>query len=252
MSGFSECCLTGFEWDGTPTGKESKLADIDTYVAGDNPNNALLYIHDALGWKWRNARLLADHYAREAGVTVYLPDFFGGERLPEDKILQGRWAEIDMPDFISRNGRAQREPEILRCARALREKYDFVGAIGFCYGGWAVFRLGAEEFSSPRPLIDCAIAGHPTMFQKSDADDMRVPVQLLSPEIDIPFNEELKLYAWQKLQENKIPFDWQFMPGVAHGCLTKGNAEVEGEREAMLRGKNAAVWWLKLNLSKQK
>ncbi len=42
------------------------------------------------------------------------------------------------------------------------------------------------------------------------------------------------------------------MPGVAHGCLTKGNAEVEGEREAMLRGKNAAVWWLKLHLSKQK
>jgi dienelactone hydrolase len=251
MSGFSECCLRGFEWDGTPSGQESKLADLNVYVAeGSNPSAALLYIHDALGWGWHNARLLADHYAREAGVTVYVPDFFGGEKLPQDLVLQGRFGEIDMAGFLSRNGRQQREPEIVRCAQALRENYSFVAAIGFCFGGWAVFRLGSEELSDPGPLIDCGIAGHPSLFQESDADGMRAPVQVLAPEFDHPFNEHLRLYTWKKLQANRIRFDWQFLPGVAHGCLTKGSEEVEGEREAMLRGKNAAVWWLKLHLTK--
>ena len=35
-------------------------------------------------------------------------------------------------------------------------------------------------------------------------------------------------------------------PGVAHGCLTKGDEKVEGEREAMAKGKDDAVRWFKL------
>src|SRR5690348_13143457 len=36
----SNCCLKGFTWNGTPTGRTSKLANNDTYVAGDNPDRA--------------------------------------------------------------------------------------------------------------------------------------------------------------------------------------------------------------------
>ena len=32
----SECCLSGYKWDGNPTGKETKLAKNDTYVTGSN------------------------------------------------------------------------------------------------------------------------------------------------------------------------------------------------------------------------
>ena len=32
----SQCCLSGFEWDGKPTGKETKLGKTDTYVTGSN------------------------------------------------------------------------------------------------------------------------------------------------------------------------------------------------------------------------
>ncbi len=70
----NRCCVTGFQWGGTPTGKEATLANNSAYVTGDNPNVAVLLVHDLFGWKFPNLRLLADHYAKEINATVYLPD----------------------------------------------------------------------------------------------------------------------------------------------------------------------------------
>jgi hypothetical protein len=69
-----DCCKQGFLWNGTPTGKEEKLGDLDVYISGDKKSNAILICHDALGWKMNNTRLLADHFAKEVGATVYMPD----------------------------------------------------------------------------------------------------------------------------------------------------------------------------------
>jgi hypothetical protein len=66
----SSCCLKSFEWDGAPTGRIDKVDENDVYIAGDNPDVAVLIIHDLLGWSFPNVRLLADHYAREANATV--------------------------------------------------------------------------------------------------------------------------------------------------------------------------------------
>jgi len=70
----SQCCLSGFRWDGTPVGKETKLGNNDTYVTGSNKDVAIMIVHDIFGWTFPNLRLLADHYAKEADATVYLPD----------------------------------------------------------------------------------------------------------------------------------------------------------------------------------
>ena len=132
----SNCCLKSFAWDGTPTGQVSKLGKLDTYITGTNSARAVLFVHDALGWTFPNARLLADHYAAEVDATVYVPDFFGGEVLPFEPILAGRFHEVDFAGFLSRNSREIREPEIFEAGRALRQKFKKVGAIGFCFGGW--------------------------------------------------------------------------------------------------------------------
>lgn len=68
------CCLQGFEWDGTPIGKETTFNEKNIYVIGSNPNAAILVVADLFGWKFNNIRLLADHYAKEANATVYVPD----------------------------------------------------------------------------------------------------------------------------------------------------------------------------------
>ncbi|ORY64785.1 Alpha/Beta hydrolase protein [Pseudomassariella vexata] len=237
----SSCCLTGFTWDGTPAGTVGKLCNNDTYIAGKNPSAAILLVHDAFGWTFPNVRLLADHYAREADATVYVPDFFGGEILSTQLLLEGRYEEIGIADFIKRNGRGVREPEIFDCARALKKNYEKVGAIGFCYGGWASFRLGAREHQPP--LVDCISIGHPSLVVTKDIDDVAVPVQILASEIDHIFTPELKLYSFETITKVGLPFDYQHFSGVEHGCLVRGDEKKEGEREAMVRGKNAAVAW---------
>lgn len=70
----SECCIRGFEWDGTPVGQETKLAGYDSYVSGSNDEVAILVVHDLFGWTFPNVRLLADRYAQEIDATVYVPD----------------------------------------------------------------------------------------------------------------------------------------------------------------------------------
>jgi dienelactone hydrolase len=67
-------CKIGFNWDGTPTGKESTIANNKTYVTGTSKSAAIVIVHDIFGWTFNNARILADHFAKEANATVYLPD----------------------------------------------------------------------------------------------------------------------------------------------------------------------------------
>lgn len=202
---FLPCCLRHFSWTGTPTGTESTLASLPTYISHPNSSSppdskaAVLYVHDALGWTFPNARLLCDHFAREANVTVYMPDFFGREVLDREKVLAGKWAELDMEGFQARNARAIREPEILAAARELREKYAKLGAVGYCFGGWAVLRLGAEK------LVDCVVCAHPSWVTKDDIDNYStVPLQFLCPEVDSQFSDDLKFHAFQKLVSRRI------------------------------------------------
>ncbi|KAL1971788.1 hypothetical protein VTN31DRAFT_1876 [Thermomyces dupontii] len=240
-------CLQGFEWDGVPMGHVGHLANHDVYITGDNPDAAILFITDLLGWKFKNARLLADHFARETPATVYIPDFFGGETLPQDLILAEKFDQVDLSGFLARNSRAIREPEILACARALRGRYSKVGAVGYCYGGWAVMRLGAKEDGrdAAAPLVDAVVTAHPSLLARDDINRIVAPVQLLAPEIDPTFTPDLKLLTFETLQKHAVPFDYQHLPGVKHGCLSRADPSRPGEREAMVRGKNAAVSWFR-------
>ncbi|KAI1406380.1 dienelactone hydrolase family protein [Hypoxylon fuscum] len=235
----SSCCLKGFTWNGTPTGKVSKLGDNDTYITGDNPDVALLIVHDAFGWTFNNARLLADHYAREINATVYLPDFLGGEILDVDL----DFATFDIKAFIGRNSREIREPEIFAAAKILRQKYKKVGAVGYCYGGWAVFRLGSKDHSPP--LVDAISTGHPSLLTKKDIDEVAAPVQLLAPELDQTFTAELKAHAFETLQKLNLEFEYRHFPGIAHGALVRGDEKNPGEQLAMVKAKNSAVNWFK-------
>lgn len=247
-SGYQKCCVTGFAWDGTPSGSVSALGKNPAYVTGSNADVGVLLIHDAFGWQFPNVRLLADHVAHEVGVTVYVPDFFGGEELPTDKLIKGDLAGFDIPAFMARNSRAMREPEIFECARAIRAEkgHKRVGAFGYCFGGWASFRLGAAEHQPP--LVDCISMGHPSLVEHKDMDECAVPVQILAPEHDEMFSHGLKSYAFKALTARDMPFDYQHFPGVEHGCMIRGDPAKKGERDAMVRGKDAVVAWFKLFL----
>ncbi|KAI0159935.1 dienelactone hydrolase family protein [Hypoxylon sp. FL1284] len=240
----SECCLTGFQWSGTPSGKEGKLGKLDAYITGDNPDAAIMMVHDAFGWTFSNCRLMADHLAREVGATVYLPDFFMGEVVDPQILLSGEFHKFDFKSFLERNGRAARDAEVLDAARALRAlQFKKVGAVGYCYGGWAVFRLGAREHSPP--LVDCIATGHPSLLTPQDIDEVAVPVQILAPEHDPVYTAELKAHTLTTLPTLGIPWDYRHYPGVSHGAFIRGVESTPGERSAMVSAKNAAVHWFR-------
>lgn len=73
-SAISDCCLRRFDWAGTPVGDTTSLAGTKAYKTGSSSSVAILLIHDLFGWQFVNVRLLADHYAKEIGATVYVPD----------------------------------------------------------------------------------------------------------------------------------------------------------------------------------
>ncbi|KAH7203098.1 uncharacterized protein BKA55DRAFT_600448 [Fusarium redolens] len=180
----ADCCVKGFRWDATPKCRNDKVAGIDCSV-------------------------LADYYAEEVGATVLIPDFFGGEILAADIILNDmRCAELDLPTFLARNSKAVRGPEIIKTAEVLKASYRRFGVFGFCIGGWGAFHIGAKD----KQLADCISVAHPTMVEKTEIDGLAVPVQIIAPEMDPMFTEELKEYT---------------------------------RRRGMERAKNAAVYWFR-------
>ncbi|KAF7535363.1 hypothetical protein G7054_g5463 [Neopestalotiopsis clavispora] len=238
----SECCLKGIQWEATPVGNESELAGRRCYVTGTNSSAAVMIIHDLYGWTFNNTRLLADHYAKEIGATVYLPDFFGGEALPLDILNdESRWAELNLPAFLERNSKAVRFPEMEECARALRTTHRRLGAVGFCYGGWAVFRLGDKE----SPLVDCIATAHPTLLEEAEIRRVGVPVQILAPEIDPQFTLKLRTFSNQEIPRLGVPYTMEFFPGLEHGFATRGDPNNHEERAGMTRAKNAVVGWMR-------
>lgn len=70
-----------------------------------------------------------------------------------------------------------------------------------------------------------------------------MPTQILAPEFDPVYTAELKLHTFQTLQ--KITFDYRHFPQVEHGFLVRGDEGKSGERDAMARGKNATVSWIR-------
>jgi hypothetical protein len=74
-------CISGTLAEETPTGTETTIHGLSTYVATpeEESKGLIIYIPDAFGWKLPNNRVLADSYAKKGGFTVYIPDFMGGK-----------------------------------------------------------------------------------------------------------------------------------------------------------------------------
>jgi dienelactone hydrolase len=75
-------CFSGGITTNHPTGTESTIHGIPTYIAsppaGTTPKALIILITDAFGWKFANNRVLADHYAQRGSYLVYVPDFMNG------------------------------------------------------------------------------------------------------------------------------------------------------------------------------
>lgn len=152
-----------------------------------------------------------------------------------------RWGELNLPEFTQRNSKITREKEYYEFARALRSMYKRTAAIGFCFGGPIVFRLGKKGNN----LVDCISTAHPTFLEKDEIIAVGVPVQILAPEIDSQFTPELKIFSNEIIPAAGVAYDYQYFPGLEHGFATRGDPSNSAERKGMERAKNATVLWFR-------
>ena len=152
------------------------------------------------------------------------------------------WDKLDLPGFLERNAKEIRLPEMLAVCRELKLRYKRLGAVGFCYGAWAVFRLGSTDNSG---LVDCISIAHPSNLEKEEIDKVGVPVQILAPEIDAMFTEELKAYTTSTIPKLGVPFDYQYFPRIEHAFASRGDPDNQDERDGMERAKDCIVLWLR-------
>jgi dienelactone hydrolase len=143
---------------------------------------------------------------------------------------------FNLPAFLGRHSKEIRWPEIKVFAETLKSQYKKVGAIGFCYGGWACFQLAADP-----SLIDAICAAHPSGLEKSEIDHAKVPVQVLSPEHDHAYTEELKMYTFETLSKLNIPWEYIYFPGLRHGFAVRGDPNDQKQKDGFERAKRSAV-----------
>lgn len=171
---------------------------------------------------------------------------FGGVVLSADLIDNpAEWGKLDLPNFMARNAKDVRTPEMVTFAKFLRGKHHRVGAIGFCYGSWAAFQLGGMQADGSTPLVDCISIAHPTFLTKEEISNVDVPVQICAPEIDPQFTAELKAYALAEIPKLGVPFDFQHFPGLEHGFAVRGSRDNPAEMKGLQRAMRVAVLWFK-------
>lgn len=149
-------------------------------------------------------------------------------------------AAFNIEEFVGRNNKEIRFPEMKAVAEALKSEYPKVGAIGYCYGGWAVFKLGADP-----SLVDAVSTGHPALLTKEEINAIKVPVQILSPETDQTYSEELKEHSNKVIPTLGVPYEYVYFPGLVHGFATRGDQNNKLQKDGLERAKNSAVNFFK-------
>lgn len=98
----SPCCLkVGSFAKGNPAGSFEKLGDRNCYVTGNKQSKAaILLVADVFGCSLVNTQVLADKYAQGTGAAVYIPDYFNGEDLVKQGMLEGK--QVDIPAFLGK------------------------------------------------------------------------------------------------------------------------------------------------------
>ena len=72
---------------------------------------------------------------------------FGGEVITEEMIFDPeKFTNLDLQSYMQRNSKEARGPAVHDFARKLKTEMGFkkVGAVGYCWGGWAAFQLGGK------------------------------------------------------------------------------------------------------------
>ncbi|KAH7308497.1 dienelactone hydrolase [Stachybotrys elegans] len=272
-------CFRGETWVGQPSGSESTIHGLRTYIAkpadGAVPRGLIIFITDALGMEFVNNKLLCDAYAKKGQFLVYCPDFMDGHAV-DTKIIQLMNSMKTDPAVAAEAGammtkwRANTTMEIthprvvsflqqIRCSPPPFATDDLkVGVAGFCWGGKHAFLLAHDAPSSrivrhgdaskqPQALVDCAWTAHPSMLEiPADAKAVQLPLSVVVGGEDVNFTADKQKQVKEILEKDKAGAGHEVIimteKGASHGFAVRMDPD---DADMVLRAQEAEELALK-------
>ncbi|RDB27813.1 Hydrolase tropI [Hypsizygus marmoreus] len=261
-------CITGGLLPGEPTGS---LSIQGAYLAPGPVNDttskrAIVFLTDAFGLPLKNCKILADKLATRLECDVWIPDYFAGKPLaPVRSLLTPDRAGVRMgvcqwlkfiiytipsiPAFIQSRPSVA-DARLSKFINAIKEekKYEKIGAVGYCYGGSTVIRLGATD------LVNSIVICHPGRFSIPEAKAIKVPAAWVCAEEDMFFSHSLRLRAEAIFSERQgtdsfVEYEFKDYKGTAHGFASRPNLNLPEVKEAHEKAFEQVVGWFAKTLA---
>lgn len=138
----------------------------------------ILVVYDVFGFSGGRIKGVCDQLASE-GFLVIMPDVYNGTEIVE----QGGFGSESGTAFLKSHSWSKLEPELDLCIKYLNDnEISNIGAIGFCWGAYPVFKLGAKA------AIKAACSCHPSLIvgkmlfgetEESQAKAVKCPIMLM-------------------------------------------------------------------------
>ncbi|KAH7050370.1 alpha/beta-hydrolase, partial [Auriculariales sp. MPI-PUGE-AT-0066] len=143
---------------GQPTGTMVKIGGVDTYVARPphikkGCKEAIIFLTDIFGLPLPNNKLLADRFARETSLPVYVPDYLNGDPIPYNATT------IDLTEWLPRHGEDVTSPLILSVIGGLKKQgINKFATTAYCFGGVYAMRLAQNN------TVAVSVSAHPSFL----------------------------------------------------------------------------------------
>ncbi|GAA5991761.1 hypothetical protein JCM10908_001127 [Rhodotorula pacifica] len=265
-------CFKGHRLDGEPKGTMEELGGLAYYYApgksGQQADKAIVLGTDMFGLGIPNCKLIADWFASNTGLPVFVPDLLEGDYVDPDSLgleeaeepmaakpfltrvritLSTIWAFLYKigPRFLSRHSMGHVEPIADKFCRDLKEQKGFkrLGWVGYCFGGTLAVLLAKE--GSP---IDVSVCFHPGGPSASNWSSIAKPFMLVCSEEDFSF-DRIKPTVLPMLAQLWVPVEiHDDNKGTTHGFGCRPNLGKPEIRVTYERGLERTKGWFEKHL----
>lgn len=187
---------------------------------------AMVLFPDVWGFQSRILQI-ADWLAQQADCHVLVCDFFRGETNDDHPDMKAWFTSVPYEPNVAQ--------DVASCVEYLQKEKGVtaLGAMGFCWGGWAIAKTcqGSSSSSLPPALWKLVVSPHPSfkiepwVFGGDDValmQSMTCPVLLMPASNDSPYTkpESPAFQAMPHKGSKSIAFE-----EMAHGWTTRGDLE---------------------------
>lgn len=195
---------------------------------------------DVYGPFTSRSKSIADYFSNH-GFEVIAPDCFRGETKANVSLPLGEWlAKFPYEDVVKRDTKD--------CKDYLKQKgVESIGAIGFCWGVWAVAKESACEGEEDR--IKCGVGCHPSILIESfvfggDDEELAMKASDNVPLLlNIAGNDKENLMPGSKVAENVTTNGGSLVlyEDMVHGWVSRGDYTQEDVKRSGMNALSSAL-----------